>query len=189
MDGIHDLGGMAGFGRVERDERSYHSDWERRVIGLAFTSRLANIDAFRHAIERLDPVSYLTAGYFGRWLGALELLASEADSSTAPSETPGALRPVEREPAFSVGDRVQTQRTPSRGHTRLPRYARGQIGTVVRVHPSFVFPDTNAHGRGEHPQHVYGVRFDAREIWGEAAEPGTAVHLDLFESYLKAEAR
>jgi nitrile hydratase len=48
-----------------------------------------------------------------------------------------------------------------------------------------VLPDTNAHGRGEHPEHVYVVRFDARELFGETAEPGTTLHVDLFESYLE----
>ena len=71
------------------------------------------------------------------------------------------------------------------GHTRLPRYARGLRGTVALVHPPFVFPDTNAHGRGEEPQHVYAVRFAARELWGDDAEPGVQVHVDCFESYLE----
>jgi nitrile hydratase len=48
-----------------------------------------------------------------------------------------------------------------------------------------VFPDTNAQAQGEHPQHVYAVRFEARELWGEGAEPGTCVHLDCFEPYLE----
>jgi nitrile hydratase len=50
---------------------------------------------------------------------------------------------------------------------------------------SWVLPDTNAHGRGECPEHVYAVRFEGRELWGEDAEPGSCVHLDLFESYLE----
>jgi nitrile hydratase len=47
-----------------------------------------------------------------------------------------------------------------------------------------VFPDTNAHGQGEQPQPLYSVRFDARALWGESAEPNQAVHIDLWESYL-----
>ena len=47
-----------------------------------------------------------------------------------------------------------------------------------------MFPDTHAHGRGEQPQPLYSVRFDARELWGESAEPNQVVHIDLWESYL-----
>jgi nitrile hydratase len=145
---------------------------------------LANTDAFRHAIERLDPVTYLTAGYYGRWLGALELLAQEDDPAVRPTD-PAARREVDREPVFVVGDRVRAGRLPVSGHTRLPRYARGQVGTVAIVHPAFVFPDTNAHGRGERPQYVYSVGFSATALWGETAEAATQVNVDLFEDYLE----
>ena len=55
------------------------------------------------------------------------------------------------------------------GHTRLPRYARGKFGMIHRDYGVFVFPDTNAHFLGEKPQHVYSVRFAARELWGAQA--------------------
>ena len=70
------------------------------------------------------------------------------------------------------------------GHTRLPRYLRGKAGTIVQIHGAFVFPDTNAHGLGENPQHVYSVRFDGREVWGETSERGEVLYVDLWESYL-----
>ena len=50
-----------------------------------------------------------------------------------------------------------------------------------------VFPDTNAHGRGEDPQYLYTVVFDGRELWGKDGEAGTTVSLDLFEPYLEPE--
>ncbi len=62
MNGIHDLGGMDGFGRVvvEPDEPVFHEAWEGRVFGLvAGTNLPPNTDAFRHAIERMDPLRYL----------------------------------------------------------------------------------------------------------------------------------
>ncbi len=71
------------------------------------------------------------------------------------------------------------------GHTRLPRYVRGKRGTIHRIHPACVFPDTNAHGQGEKPQYVYSVRFQGAELWGADAEPATALHIDLFEDYLE----
>jgi nitrile hydratase len=186
MDGIHDLGGMQGFGPVVRDEATFHEAWERRVFGIALASSLANIDAFRHAVERLDPVTYLTAGYFGRWLAALERLVAEDDARVR-NGSPLARRTVERVPRFQVGAAVRVRDLRTDGHTRLPGYARGRRGRVERVHPAFVLPDTNAHGRGEDPQYVYCVRFAGSEIWGGTAEPGTCVHVDLFEPYLEPE--
>jgi len=191
MDGIHDLGGMHGFGRVpwSEAEPAFHAPWEGRVFALAslaLAGGVANIDGFRHAIERLDPVTYLTSGYFGRWLAAAELLLREtAGRNLERPASPGTLRTVDRTPRFAAGDRVRTRQMHPAGHTRLPRYARGLRGAVALVHPPFVFPDTNAHGQGEEPQHVYAVRFAARELWGDDAEPGVHVHVDCFESYLE----
>jgi len=67
MDGIHDLGGMQGFGPVEREanEPVFHAPWEAEVLAImrAGGSRgLYNIDEFRHGIERMDPAHYLQAG-------------------------------------------------------------------------------------------------------------------------------
>jgi nitrile hydratase len=71
------------------------------------------------------------------------------------------------------------------GHTRLPRYARGKVGVVERDHGTHVFPDTNAHGLGESPQHLYSVRFSARELWGDRSGPDDAVYLDLWDDHLE----
>ncbi len=215
MDGIHDLGGMHGFGaiRVEPDEPVFHASWEGRVFAMALllsAGSLANIDRFRHAIERLPPSTYLGAGYYGRWLRAVETLFVEggvlrpgeldarvsgarAADPTRPPPTPpadapaGAVRAAPHPPRFRVGQVVRARNIHPPGHTRLPRYVRGKRGVVTIVHPAWVFPDTNAHGLGEHPQFAYAVRFGGEELWGPDAEPGTAVHVDCFESYLEPE--
>ena len=98
-------------------------------------------------------------------------------------------RPVETPARFKAGDRVRTKNFNPRGHTRLPRYARGKIGVVDAVRGGFVFPDTNAHGRGENPQWLYTVVFDAAEIWGEGADPTLSVSIDAWESYLEPAGR
>jgi nitrile hydratase len=190
------MGGMHGFGRiaVEADEPLFHAPWEGRIralVSLALRRRIANVDTFRHAIERLDPVSYLSAGYFGRWLGAFETLVGEwrERGETLEPGARGTLREVATPPRFAAGARVCTRNLQPSGHTRLPGYARGKQGTIARVHPGFVFPDTNAERRGENPQWVYAVRFDARELFGSGAEPNASVCVDLFESYLEPAAR
>jgi len=94
------------------------------------------------------------------------------------------VRPTDLPIRFATGDRVQAKNIHPQGHTRLPRYVRGKTGTVVRRHGSFVFPDTFAHGQGEKPQHVYSVRFEARELWGEETGGNSAVYLDLWDDYI-----
>jgi nitrile hydratase subunit beta len=218
MDGIADMGGTDGWGRVNPprpDEPVFEEPWQARAFGLALLSnRLAagNLDSFRHALERLDPTAYLSDGYSGRWLNGAELVLTEAGVlaagavdararnlrgerldeppqpvPVAPRGTPtsdGALRRVGTDPVFHTGQRVRSKNSSPTGHTRLARYVRGHVGTVVLIHPAFVFPDTNAEFRGENPQYVYTVRFDSRELWGAHAE-SFAVTVDLFESYLQ----
>lgn len=226
MNGVHDLGGMQDFGRVEREDNEpvFHADWERRVYAISRAMRaagLSNIDEGRHAIERMDPAEYLASSYYARWLtGRTQLLVEkgvideselekrtgffeehpDADATAAVSKQALAAmtpRPVlvdegyEREPVaparFSPGDRVITRVTQPKGHTRLPRYARGKHGVIERLHGTHVFPDTNAHGLGEQPQPLYSVRFDAVELWGDTAEPRQTVNIDMWESYLLPE--
>ena len=208
MDGIHDVGGMQGFGPMVRDDAIFHETWERTAFGLASSVPIAgNTDEFRHSIERLDPAFYLSAGHFGRWLGALEirlvergLLVSDAvdaragGSSARPRATPsvglpsasldgGPVRELERPARFEIGQTVRAREIHPAGHTRLPRYVRGHQGVVTHVHPAFVFPDTHAHGRGDDPQYVYAVEFRAADLWGDG---GHTVSVDLFEPYLEA---
>jgi nitrile hydratase len=71
------------------------------------------------------------------------------------------------------------------GHTRLPRYTRGKLGTIDRDCGVFVFQDTRAHGLGDKPQHVYSVRFGARELWGDQASQRDSVYVDMWDDYLE----
>jgi hypothetical protein len=71
------------------------------------------------------------------------------------------------------------------GHTRSPRYARGKSGIIDRDHGVFVFPDTNSRFLGENPQHVYSVRFSARELWGDEAPAKDVVYIDMWDDYLE----
>lgn len=93
---------------------------------------------------------------------------------------------VDIPPRFKPGDKVRTRNIHPRGHTRLPRYARGKVGTVIRDHGVYPLPDTNAHGNPK-PQHVYMVRFAARELWGADAPAADTLHLDLWDDHLELE--
>ncbi len=87
-------------------------------------------------------------------------------------------------PRLKVGDHVVTKNINPRGHTRLPRYARGKRGVVALDHGVWVFPDTAGNGRGRSPQHCYSVRFTGRELWGDEAPARDVVHVDLWDDHL-----
>jgi nitrile hydratase len=96
-------------------------------------------------------------------------------------------RPVPAPARFRIGDRVRAKNIHPRTHTRLPRYVRGHIGVVERVHGAYVFPDSVVSGKGEDPQWLYTVRFEAQELWGADADPTIKVSVDAFEPYLEHE--
>jgi nitrile hydratase subunit beta len=87
-------------------------------------------------------------------------------------------------PKFKVGEQIVARNLNPAGHTRIPRYVRGRRGVIDRDHGVFIFPDTHAAGLGRKPQHVYSVRFAARELWGADGHPRDAVYVDLWDDYL-----
>ena len=217
MNGIHDMGGMHGFGRIEAEsnEPVFHEDWEARAFALNFAMfgwGKWNYDSFRHSIERFDPAIYIKSAYYERWLQNLINLslehglvtseelesgepAAETTKQAPPLDASGMRmllkhgspfdRPINQRPLFRVGDIVRAVTDSPTGHTRLPRYARGREGEIVCHHGAHTFPDSNALGRGEAPQHLYAVRFSARTLWGDQGHPNDAVTLDLWEGYLE----
>jgi hypothetical protein len=200
VNGAHDMGGMHGFGPVvaEADEPYFHDEWEKRVLALVLAMGASgrwNIDGSRFARENREPSDYLSKSYYEIWLAGLETLvaqhASEPGRVLRAADVPATLArggPTVRsspQPArFAVGDRVRTVNINPLGHTRLPRYVRGRAGVIERVHGCHVFPDSNAHGRGEDPQWLYTVRFEATELFGPDADPRSSVSVDAFEPYL-----
>ena len=85
MNSAHDLGGMHGFGAInpepENEEPVFHTDWEKRVFGLALAAGFLgkwNIDMSRYARERQHPIDYLRHTYYENWLAGLKKLLVEA---------------------------------------------------------------------------------------------------------------
>jgi nitrile hydratase beta subunit len=115
--------------------------------------------------------------------GAPLAVSSEA-ALKAMFAVPATRRDVPVPPRFQTGQLVRARNINPVTHTRLPRYARGKSGTIARDHGIFVFADTSVYSLGEKPQHLYSVRFSARELWGEQAAPQDAVYLDLYDDYL-----
>ena len=216
MDGIHDMGGMEGFGPVEPEpnEPVFHEPWEGRVLAMSRAMGATGswcIDMARFSREVLPPLVYLGASYYRRWfLGMRQLLLErglvEPDELAAghalrPGKalprgpftmrelprvmTRGAFgRPASAPARFRPGDRVRAMNIHPRTHTRLPRYLRGHVGVVERVHGCHVFPDTAATGQGEHPQWLYTVVFESAQLWGPDGDPTVTISIDAFEPYL-----
>jgi nitrile hydratase len=201
--------------RYEKDEPVFHASWEGRIYALNRAMRAWrkwSLDTDRHALETMAPLDYLRMSYYERWAKRLEeQLVSYGivtrDELQSGKPAPGSVRatPVftlatasrwlnrgiasSHEPAvrplFKVGQRVRARNINPTGHTRLPRYARGKTGVVTRDHGVYVFPDTNAHFQGEKRQHVYSVRFTARELWGDGASQRDSVYIDMWDDYLE----
>ncbi len=198
----------------EPNEPVFHAEWEKRALAVTLAAggcRLWSIDEGRYARESLPPAQYLSKSYYDIWISALERLvvahamASADELAAGHALTPARAvpakltadrvaatlahgapcdRPIAVAAAFAVGAPVRTRVMNPTGHTRLPRYARGKLGVVETVRGAFVFPDSNAHGKGEDPQWLYTVRFTARELWGAEADARISVRIDAFEPYL-----
>lgn len=201
----------------EHDEPLFHAEWERRCFALTLAmgaSGLWNLDMSRHARENRHPAAYMRMSYYEIWLAGLERLLTDAGllepgeldgvSRRTQPPVPGRIlkaenvaaalaagsptsRPEIARPRFNVGDRVRVRTISTAGHTRAPRYLHGRPGVIRRLHGTFVLPDSNAAGRGECPEHCYGVGFLARDIWGDQAGAADTVHADLWDSYLDPE--
>ncbi len=214
MNGVHDMGGMDGLGVVDsRDPGPFPKAWEARVFALTLAAGSLGrwtLDESRFRREAQPGERYLSMSYYERWFEALtdllvvhgvisevELARGRAEGPSPPlAVTPEQMaavlsrggpsqRLVSAPPRFSVGDRVRAANFHPHGHTRLPRYARGHVGMVVRRHGAHVFPDCNAHGEGEQPTALYQIAFEAHTLWGARAQSPGLVHLDLWEPYLE----
>ena len=212
MGGQHGLGPIA----PDPHEPLFHAPWEARVLALTLALGAWGrwtLDRSRHQREKIPGPDYLRMGYYEKWHTGLVALAIETGLITEAEAASGVPSPgsprksppltAERVPlalaaggptdrniaaprVFAVGQRVRARNLNPTGHTRLPRYARGHVGVVERDHGPHVFPDTNAHGQGEQPRRLYGVRFTAAELWGVEAAWRGGVHLDLWDAYLEA---
>jgi len=209
MGGMHGFGPV----EIEQNEPVFHARWEERTFALTLASAALgkwNLDMTRCAREQMPPAEYLRSTYYERWLWGLRKLlverglVSEAELRTGRAESKGdAARPLRAEdlprllqnrrgarmddavaPKFKAGDSVRARNLNPIGHTRLPRYARGRQGVIERDHGVFVFADANAMGMGKNPQHVYSVRFSARELWGHDASARDSVFIDLWDDHL-----
>ncbi len=212
MNGIHDMGGMQGLGELhyEETEPVFHEPWEGRVP--AMMSALGVFGGFRVPIESIPAADYLRMSYYERWLVALneQIIKYELATRTeiergrpdpgsvraTPALTPAEAREtlfrtrqseleIEVAARFQVGDRVRGLNIHPTTHTRMPRYTRGKTGIVERDRGVFALPDNEVYDLDPKPQHVYLVRFMARELWGEEASALDSLYIDMWDDDLE----
>src|SRR5262245_52471673 len=179
MNGVHDMGGMHGFGPVERDEAAFHGDWEKRVHAMrTLTGGIAvrNIDEARHAIERMDPAAYLRSSYYERWLAALETGLVEHGvldpAEIAPrveryQRDPGAATPTRSDPAAAERATAPQPADQPRLAGPAPRFAPGDRVVARNVHPP---------GHTRLPRYARGRRGFIDRVHGIHTFPDTNAH-------------
>lgn len=205
---------------IEKHEPLFHAPWESRAMAVTVAMGASgqwNIDLSRAARESLPPSIYLSSTYYEIWIRALEKLMLERGMVTPAELASGQMsappapvnrvltrktvdaalkagsptqRPIDQPGLFKVGQQVRARNMHPQGHTRLPRYVRGHVGTIVRVHGGHVFPDGHTL-RATPPFNVpvewlYTVVFDGTSLWGENSDPTVEVTVDAWESYLEA---
>ena len=174
MNGVHDMGGMHGFGAIdiEAGEPVFHEEWEGRVYGMV-TSIREEHDIYgpygsRHYIENIPPPRYLASSYYERWMLALQaalvnkglLTAEELDDRTRQfaadptSETPKRLDP---ELADRVRRRIYAPQPLEQRASAAPLFSVGDAVVVRNIHPE---------GHTRLPRYVRGKRGVVARIFG-----------------------
>ncbi|MEM8631227.1 MAG: nitrile hydratase subunit beta [Pseudomonadota bacterium] len=214
MDGIHDLGGMEGFGPIKTDSPPFTYDWERRVWAIVQNTRGGleggTIDWWRHTIECMEPSTYLSVSYFEKWClnqmtqfidcGTFTLEEVVSGETTrlqdppAPSGVNGALARLRANEVFFDGPN-ETPPAFSEGDVvrTLAHVAAShtRLPRYAREKTGRILAYRGAHmfpdtsAKGAHePRHLYTVDFSACDLWGDGADPKDTVTLDLWEDYL-----
>jgi len=144
MDGIHDMGGMDGFGKVvpEPNEPPFHAPWEGRVLAMQRALGYAGawqIDISRAAQERLPPQVYLKVSYYQRWELAMESNLIERGFAGADEIAAGhALRegkPLKRKLTASVVREGMTRGSFFRQAQAPARFKPGDRVRTRNIHP------------------------------------------------------
>ena len=173
MNGVHDMGGMHGFGPVPREENEpvFHAPWEGRLFGITRAMGPHDIHSprgMRFALENMEPARYLSSSYYERWLHVTEkallskgfLTAKELDARTELfAEQPDAAVSRREDPALRdlVMRSVRSHRSPHRDVSVTPRFQPGDRVAVRNVHPQ---------GHTRLPRYVRGKQGAIVRVYG-----------------------
>ncbi len=215
MDGIHDLGGLQGFGAIDVDEsdEQFHEPWEARVRGIVNAMSRApdwNLDWFRHCRELIEPTDYLQRPYFDQWVqtycamlvnsgvATVEELASGKSAAPVSGMSPPMAAAEVKSARLAKDYGGDVDAAPAFSVNDAVRAKRNSILThtrlpaYVRGHAGSIFRHHGAHvfpdanALGQKRfEHLYTVAFAASELWGEAVQRRDTVYLNVWESYLE----
>jgi len=162
MNGVHDLGGMHGFGRIprEQDEPVFHHPWEGRVYAMHVATPVPIPGGFRYGIERMAPAHYLSSSYYEKWLHvqsqgmlAAGIFTPEelADRLAFYRENPDAVPPQRSDPERLKRVLAETAAPESlqRDSDIQPAFGIGDLVTARNIHPA---------GHTRLPRYVRGKR-------------------------------
>lgn len=210
MNSLHDLGGMHGFGPVWTTPEgiAFHSESERRIFGVMMglmAGGWCDTDGFRADVEGLPLQVYARECFPWNYLAGMEKQLEErgllmpgdleawakngAKPAPWPAVPPAVMAARDETPLpslYRIGDTIRIVSTNFEGHTRLPRYLRGQIGTITDARGIYDFPDALAARTGRRPQPVYTVEFLAQDVWGDGAAPDDRLSAEIFQDYIDA---
>lgn len=197
MDGVHDMGGMHGFGAVVEPDGDlpYHERWEPRAFAIQMLVNLEGLGAGpggRPVREEMDPAHYLTASYYERWIFSAERRLARKGTTTDGDVELMIDRLASGEPApqhhdVEMGARA-VQRLRARSPMRPPpddaRFAPGDPVRVRRMHPpGHTRCPRYARGATGVVERVHGAdRLPDLAVYGEQAEP-EAVYAVAFASH------
>lgn len=156
MNGVHDLGGMHGFGpvEIENNEPVFHDEWEKRAFALTLACGFLgrwNIDMGRYAREQMPPAEYLATSYYEHWFFGLEKLLVEQGLVSAQELVTGRAAVRAAEPQAVVAAEVAT-RLRNRRHARVD----AEVTPKFRVGDSVVARNLNPAGHTRLPRYARG---------------------------------
>lgn len=149
MNGIHDMGGMHGFGPIKRDDSEpiFHAAWEARLFAIRQATPIPIPGGSRNNIENMAPADYLTTSYYEKWLhaqikGLLDAgvltQAELADRTAFYRHHPQAEIPRHNDPAgvqrFLA--RLHQLGSPRRDRNLEPTFGVGDTIRVRNLHPT-----------------------------------------------------
>ena len=167
----------------------------------------------RTNIEQIPPAQYLEMPYYAKWLYVIEeamlrsgvvteeelenpdgeipvpdtgnfVPAAPADIFAFGNADASEESPADAPPEFTEGDAVSVRNEHPKGHTRMPRYLRGNRGVIHKHHGVHRFQDEVEEDVGQ--QHIYTVKFTGPDLWGSRAHPNDVIYAELWDYHLEA---
>ena len=148
MDGIHDMGGMHGFGSIVREENEpvFHHAWEGRVYAMSMWRQVPIDGGFRYAIERMNPAHYLTTSYYEKWLYVITQAYIAAGVFTQ-AELDDRVAQFRSNPQAALPQRTNPERVQ---HIGAETFAPESLRKAIDIQPAFDIGDT-VRARNMHP--------------------------------------